>query len=95
MRDDIVITNAHKGGVAVTLDVKDYVKECERQLNNTKNYTHLQKDPTATNNELVHNVIKTFGNQKLIQENIAEGLKINLQETRGKEGKEVDQLYPK
>ena len=30
VRDDIVITNAHKGGAAVTLDVKDYVKECER-----------------------------------------------------------------
>ena len=89
MRDDIVITNTHKGGAALTLDVKGYVKECERQLNNTKSYTHLQKDPTATNNELVHNVIKTFGNQKLIHENIAEGLKINFQQTRGTEGKEA------
>ena len=95
MRDDIIITNAHKGGAAVTLDVKGYVKECERQLNNTKNYTHLQKDPTATNNELVHNVTKAFGNQKLIHENIAVGLKINFQQTRGIEGKEVYQLYPK
>ena len=50
--DDIVITNANKGGAVVKLDVKDYVEECERQLSNTKNYKRLQKDPTATNNEL-------------------------------------------
>ena len=59
MRDDIVITNADKG-VAVILNVKDYVKECERQRNNAENYKHLQKDPSATNNELVYKLIKRF-----------------------------------
>ena len=47
-----MITNTNKGGAVVKLDVKDYVEECERQLNNTKNYKRLQKDPIATNNEL-------------------------------------------
>ena len=53
---NIVITNADKGGAVVILDVKNYEKQCERQLHNTENYKHLQKDPTATNNQLVRKV---------------------------------------
>ena len=78
MRDEIIITNPDKRGAVVILDVKDYVEECERQLNNTGNYNRLQKGPTATNNELVHSVIKRFETEKLFRENIAEGLKINF-----------------
>ena len=40
-RDGVVITIAQKGRASVILDKKDYVKECERQLNNTENYKHL------------------------------------------------------
>ena len=67
MRDKIVITNIDKGGAVVIMDVKDYVEECERQLNNTGNYNRLQKGPTATNNELVHRVIKRFETVKLFR----------------------------
>ena len=81
VRDGIVITNALKGGAVVSLDVKDYVRECERQLNNIENYRHLQKDPTVTNNKLVHKVIKRFVNEKLIRKNIADRLKINSPRT--------------
>ena len=45
--------------------VKDYLKERERQLYSTENHKHLQKDPIATNNELVHIVIKRFENEKV------------------------------
>ena len=76
MRDEIVITNTDKGGAVVIMDVKDYVEECERQLNNTGNYNRLQKGPTATNKELVHSVIKRFETVKLFSKNITEGLKI-------------------
>ena len=65
----MVITNADKGGAVVILDVKNYEKQCERQLNNTENYKHLQK---ATNNELVRKV----EHEKLAQKNIASGLKV-------------------
>ena len=36
-RVDITITKADKGGAVVIVDVKDYIKQAERQLNNTKN----------------------------------------------------------
>ena len=43
-RDNIVISNSDKGGAVVILDVKDYVEECQRQLNNTaKNYKRIQQ----------------------------------------------------
>ena len=77
VRNEIVITNADKGGAVVIMGVKDYVEECERQLDNIGNYNRLQKGPTATNNELVHSVIKRFETVKLFRQNIAEELKIN------------------
>ena len=45
-REDIIITKADKGGAVVFVDVKDYIKVAERQLNNTQNYRKLQEDPT-------------------------------------------------
>ena len=35
-RNDIAIIDAEKGGTIEILDVEDYVKEAERQLNNKK-----------------------------------------------------------
>ena len=61
-REDIIITKADKDGAVVIADVKDYMKEVERQLNNTENYRKLQQDPTATNLKLVND------NDKKIQE---------------------------
>ena len=37
-RDDIIITKADKGGATVILDVKDYVDEANRQLQDTQYY---------------------------------------------------------
>ena len=64
-RDDIIITNVDNVGAVVILDGKGYVKECERQLNNTKHYRHLQQDSIVTSNKLVHNLIERFENEKL------------------------------
>ena len=36
-REDIIIVKADKGGVVVIVDVKNYIKEAEPQLNITEN----------------------------------------------------------
>ena len=64
------------------MNVKDYIKEAERQLNNTENYRKLLEDPTVTNMKLVNDAIERFKKQKLINKKIAEGLKINDPKTR-------------
>ena len=74
-RDDIIITNADKGGAVVIMDVNDYIREAKRQLNDSKNYKVLAKDPTTTNNDLVNQTIDRFTKEQLINENIANGLK--------------------
>ena len=55
-REDI-ISKANKCGAVVIVDVKDYIKEAEQQLNNTENYRKLQEDPTAANMKLVNDTI--------------------------------------
>ena len=53
-RDDIIITNADKGGVVVIMDLNNYIREAKRQQNDLENYKVLAKDPTTTNNDLVN-----------------------------------------
>ena len=57
------------------MDVNDYTREAKRQLNDSKNYKVLAKDPTTTNNDLVNQTIDRFTKEQLINENIANGLK--------------------
>ena len=74
-RKDIAITDADKGGAVVILDVEDYVKEAEKQLNNRENYRKINYDPTDVNNESIHKVISRFQKENLLSKNISEGLK--------------------
>ena len=74
-KDDIVIVNADKGGAVIIMDVTDYTEKAKRQLNNNKHYPQLSKDQTATNNEIVNNVIERFQKENLITKSVAEGLK--------------------
>ena len=73
-RDDIIITSADKGVAIVIQDVKLYIKEAERQLNNTENYRPLPNDPTKTNNDRVNKTIKRFQKEHLTKDKVAEGL---------------------
>ena len=63
-RKDNKITKAGKGGAVVFVDVKDYIKEAERQLNITENYRKLPEDPTATNIRLVNDLIERLKKQQ-------------------------------
>ena len=76
-RDDILITNADKGGAVVILDTEKYIKEAERQLNDIKNYKMLNTDPTLTYTKLINAAIARFKNENIIPENISKGLIAN------------------
>ena len=74
-REDNITTNAGKGGTVVIVDINDYIKEAECQLNDKDNYHILTQDPTLGNNKLVNQAIERFKKEKLITEQIADGLK--------------------
>ena len=80
-RKDIIVTYADKGGSAVILDVEDYVKKAERQLNNKENYRKINYDPTTLNNETIHKTISRFQKEYLLSRNISEELKIENPKT--------------
>ena len=66
--------SADEGGAIVIQDVKLYIKEAERQLNNTENYRPIPNDPTKINNDTVNKTIKRFRKEHLIKDKVAEGL---------------------
>ena len=72
---------ADKGGVVVIVDVKNYIKEAEPQLNITENYRKLRKGSTATNMKLIIDMIETFKTQKTINLKVAEVLKRSYPKT--------------
>ena len=70
------MANDDKGGTVIK-DVKDYSKEFERQLNDTKqHYRHLKHDPTIENK-----VLTRFKNDKLISNNVLDRLKVESPRT--------------
>ena len=74
-RDDIVIVNADKEGVVVIMDVTDYMKKAERQLNNKDHFSQPSKNQTAANNETVSNVIERSQKENLIIKSLSERLR--------------------
>ena len=80
-RNYIIITKAYKRGAVAIIDVKDYLKEAEHQLNNKEAHKKLQHGKTRTHTRLVDDTIVCFKNNKLITENIAKGLQVQHLET--------------
>ena len=80
-RSDIIISKADKGGATVIMDVKDYIDEANRQLNDSNFYRKLDEDPTETHLNLVNNAIDTLQRQKHIDQKLAEGLKLSSAKT--------------
>ena len=61
-REDVVIANAEKGDTVVIIEVKDYIKESERELNDIEHYRHLEHDSTTEHSATVNKVIARFKN---------------------------------
>ena len=80
-RDDIIVTKADKGGAVVIMNVDDYIKEANRQLDNTEFYTKLITNPTTTNYDIVNNTIQTFVKEKLLPEQVAKALVVDNPKT--------------
>lgn len=74
-RDDIIITNADKGGAVVIQDVSSYIEEANRQLNNTTNYKRIDQDLTKRHENLVNNTLEDLKNRNLISEKQTNALK--------------------
>ena len=50
----------------VILDIKDYIDEANRQLNNTNNYEQLDFDPTELHTEKIKSEINIVKNENLL-----------------------------
>ena len=52
-QEDIIITNDNKDNAFVIIDVKDFIKEAEWQMNRTNKYKRLQENVTTANIKLL------------------------------------------
>ena len=59
-RNNTVITDANKCGAGLILDVEDYVKEAEKQINSKENYRKLYYDPTTAGIKTIHKFMPRF-----------------------------------
>ena len=62
-RNDFIITKADKRGTVVILDIKDYIDEVKRQLNDTNSYDF---DPTELHTEIIKSKISNLKNADLL-----------------------------
>ena len=67
-REDIIITKADKGGATVIIDVKNYVREANSQLENTEFYQKLNFCPTEGYSNTVNNKLDEL-TEKVISQN--------------------------
>ena len=74
-RDDVIFTEADKGGAVVIWDTKDYIEEAEQQLDNEKFYHKLNYCPTEEHSRLVSSTLHEFANNSELSKEIADGLK--------------------
>ena len=79
-QNDVIITKVDKAQAVAIIDIEDYVKEAEHQLNNKDAYKKLQHDLTQTHTKLVNDTIICFKNDILITENITKGLQVQQPE---------------
>ena len=66
-REDIIITQADKGGGVCIISLDDYIKEAKKQLEDTSFYVSLPINPTFTHSNIINNTIRKFATDKLFR----------------------------
>ena len=56
------------------MDTDKYIEEADRPRSGSTNYKKLQNDPTLQHSKLVNDTITRFKKEKLLPQNIADGL---------------------
>ena len=80
-RNDLIITKADKGGATVILDVQDYIREAQRQLDDENFYKKLNTNLTEIYNMKINQIIDNFVRQKAIDEKMGKMLKTQQPKT--------------
>ena len=65
-RDEIIIAKTDKGGAVVILDIKDYIVEANRKLNDNNNYEQTDFDPTESYTKNIKSDISNLKNENLL-----------------------------
>ena len=87
-RDDIIITNADKGGAIVIMDIDKYICEAQRTHNDENNYKKLQTDSTLQHKKLVNGTVERVKKDQSIPTKIADGLILYFTKyTQGKQSR--------
>ena len=60
------------------LDVEYYVKEAQRQFNNTENYKIIKYNPTTANIETANKVVSSFQKENLLIMNVSKEIKAEI-----------------
>ena len=81
-RDDIIITNADKGGAVVITDVDDYIDEANRQLPDQCCYKKVDVTPTSLYSALVDSAIGDLKTHGHLEEKMANQLKTSNPKTQ-------------
>jgi len=63
-REDLIITQADKGGATVIWGIEEYLREAENQLNNEEFYLALLADPFENHQNIINNSIKDMVEKK-------------------------------
>ena len=72
---DIIIKPADKGGAAVIMNTKDYVKEAKRQLDNEVYYKRVGRDLTLEHEQLINQCLDTLMDNGELEEEVAKLLR--------------------
>ena len=72
----MITSNADKGGAVVIQDVKSYKKKLGDNFQKKNYYTEISYNATAIHKKLIDQTIETFKKERLLKENVTDGLNV-------------------